>query len=195
MPLPPILPTLPSRSNHRSSATRPLWPSLLQGFQPRRRLIDLEQALVPVDGRRVILVQGEFDLPASALLAVPARRNNPSHSPPKVAAGPMLASMAKSPGPLCLLTTAHLIRKVAGTGHGPWIPRPGNRLPRIRRSSGPSKADFDNAPFRNDVLATVRYGKTHGCKTVPVIGSRFGGAVAGDASIQSVPGEMDRIDF
>lgn len=63
------------------------------------------------------------------------------------------------------------------------------------RSRGPGQADFDNAPFHNDVLAAVRYLKTHGVKTVAVVGASFGGGAAGDASIKSVPGEIDRIVF
>ena len=63
------------------------------------------------------------------------------------------------------------------------------------RSSGPGQADFDNAPFENDVLAAVRYLKTHGVKTVSVVGGSFGGGAAGDASIKSAPGEIDRIVF
>jgi len=62
-------------------------------------------------------------------------------------------------------------------------------------SSGPGQANFDNAPFANDVLAAVRYLKTHGVKTVSVVGGSFGGGAAGDASIKSVPGEIDRIVF
>ncbi len=62
-------------------------------------------------------------------------------------------------------------------------------------SSGPGQADFDSAPFENDVLAAVRYLKTHGAKTVSVVGGSFGGAAAGDASIKSVQGEIDRIVF
>jgi len=62
-------------------------------------------------------------------------------------------------------------------------------------SSGPGQADFDNAPFENDVLAAVRYLKTHGAKTVSVVGGSFGGGAAGDASIKSPPGEIDRIVF
>jgi pimeloyl-ACP methyl ester carboxylesterase len=62
-------------------------------------------------------------------------------------------------------------------------------------SSGPGQADFDNAPFENDVLAAVRYLKTHGAKTVSVVGGSFGGGAAGDASIKSAPGEIDRIVF
>ena len=62
-------------------------------------------------------------------------------------------------------------------------------------STGPGQADFDNAPFEKDVLAAVGYLKTHGAKTVSVVGGSFGGAAAGDASIQSAPGEIDRIVF
>ena len=62
-------------------------------------------------------------------------------------------------------------------------------------STGPGQADFDNAPFEKDVLAAVRYLKAHGVKTVSVVGGSFGGAAAGDASIKSAPGEIDRIVF
>jgi pimeloyl-ACP methyl ester carboxylesterase len=62
-------------------------------------------------------------------------------------------------------------------------------------SSGPGQADFDSAPFENDVLAAVRYLKGHGAKTVSVVGGSFGGGAAGDASIKSAPGEIDRIVF
>src|SRR5215469_1425460 len=62
-------------------------------------------------------------------------------------------------------------------------------------STGPGQADFDNAPFEKDVLAAVRYLKTHGAKVVSVVGGSFGGAAAGDASIKAAPGEIDRIVF
>ena len=62
-------------------------------------------------------------------------------------------------------------------------------------SSGPGQSDFDNAPFENDVLAAVRYLKAHGVRTVSVVGGSFGGAAAGDASIKSDPGEIDRVVF
>jgi len=62
-------------------------------------------------------------------------------------------------------------------------------------STGPGQADFDNAPFENDVIAAVRYLKAHGAKAVSVVGGSFGGAAAGDASIKSAPGEIDRIVF
>jgi len=62
-------------------------------------------------------------------------------------------------------------------------------------STGPGQADFDNAPFENDVLAAVRYLKTQGVKTVSIGGGSFGGSAAGDASIKSAPGEIDRMVF
>jgi pimeloyl-ACP methyl ester carboxylesterase len=62
-------------------------------------------------------------------------------------------------------------------------------------STGPGQAEFDNAPFENDVLAAVRYLKAQGAKTVSVVGGSFGGGAAGDASIKSVRGEIDRIIF
>jgi pimeloyl-ACP methyl ester carboxylesterase len=62
-------------------------------------------------------------------------------------------------------------------------------------SRGPGQADFDNAPFHNDVLAAVRYLKAHGAHSVSVVGGSFGGGAAGDASIESAPGEIDRIVF
>lgn len=62
-------------------------------------------------------------------------------------------------------------------------------------SVGPGQADFFKAPFENDVLAAVRYLKRHDAKTVSVVGGSFGGAAAGDASIKSTPGEIDRIVF
>lgn len=62
-------------------------------------------------------------------------------------------------------------------------------------STGPDQADFDNAHFENDVLAAVRYLKSDGAKTVSVVGGSFGGGAAGDASIESAPGEIDRVVF
>jgi pimeloyl-ACP methyl ester carboxylesterase len=62
-------------------------------------------------------------------------------------------------------------------------------------STGPDQSDFDNAPFENDVLASVCYLKTHGAQTVSIVGGSFGGGAAGDASIKSAPGEIERIVF
>ena len=62
-------------------------------------------------------------------------------------------------------------------------------------STGPGQDDFDHAPFDKDVLAAVRYLKAHGAKSVSVVGGSFGAAAAGDASIASPAGEIDRIVF
>ncbi|HEX5283464.1 MAG TPA: alpha/beta fold hydrolase [Bryocella sp.] len=62
-------------------------------------------------------------------------------------------------------------------------------------SKGPGQRDFWTAPFEKDVLAAVRYLKAHGAKTVSVVGGSFGGGAAGDASIKSAPGEIDRVVF
>ena len=62
-------------------------------------------------------------------------------------------------------------------------------------STAPGQTDFDDTPFENDVLAAVRYLKAHGARTVSVVGGSFGGAAAGDASIRSAPGEIDRVVF
>ena len=60
-------------------------------------------------------------------------------------------------------------------------------------SKGPGREDFDTAPFDKDVLSAVRYLKAHGAKKVSVVGGSFGGSAAGDASIKSARGEIDRI--
>jgi pimeloyl-ACP methyl ester carboxylesterase len=62
-------------------------------------------------------------------------------------------------------------------------------------STGPGQANFDSAPFENDVIAAVDYLKAHGANTVSVVGASFGGGAAGDASIKSPLGEIDRIVF
>jgi pimeloyl-ACP methyl ester carboxylesterase len=62
-------------------------------------------------------------------------------------------------------------------------------------STGPGEKNFDTAPFEQDVLAAVRYLKANGAQTVSVVGGSFGGAAAGDASIKSAPGEIDRVVF
>jgi pimeloyl-ACP methyl ester carboxylesterase len=62
-------------------------------------------------------------------------------------------------------------------------------------STGPDQANFDKAPFEKDVIAAVQYLKGHGAQSVSVVGGSFGGGAAGDASIQSPPGEIDRIVF
>jgi pimeloyl-ACP methyl ester carboxylesterase len=62
-------------------------------------------------------------------------------------------------------------------------------------STGPGQQDFDTAPFEKDVLSAVRYLKAHGATAISVMGGSFGGAAAGDASIKSQPGEIDRVVF
>ena len=62
-------------------------------------------------------------------------------------------------------------------------------------SKGPGQEDFFSAPFYKDVLAAVRYLKSKGAKKVSVVGGSYGGASAGDASIQGEPGEIDRVVF
>jgi pimeloyl-ACP methyl ester carboxylesterase len=62
-------------------------------------------------------------------------------------------------------------------------------------STCPGQKDFDGAPYEKDVLAAVRYLKAHGAKKVSVVGGSFGGGAAGDASIKSTPGEIDRVVF
>ena len=61
------------------------------------------------------------------------------------------------------------------------------------QSHGPGEADPSDAQLALDVLAAVRYLHRHGAKTVSIIGGSMGGAAAGDASITSRPGEIDRI--
>ncbi len=60
-------------------------------------------------------------------------------------------------------------------------------------STSPYQPDADDQHYENDVLAAVRYLKKHGARAVSVVGGSFGGAAAGDASIRSTPGEIDRI--
>jgi pimeloyl-ACP methyl ester carboxylesterase len=63
------------------------------------------------------------------------------------------------------------------------------------KSHGPGQADIFTAPLELDVLAAVRYLHSVGAKTVSIVGGSLGGGAAGDASIRSVPGEIDRIVF
>ena len=63
------------------------------------------------------------------------------------------------------------------------------------QSRGPGDSDPMNAPFHLDVLAAVRYLRKSGAKTVSVVGASMGGGAAGDASILSEPGEINRLVF
>jgi len=61
------------------------------------------------------------------------------------------------------------------------------------KSRGPGDSDPMSAPLYLDVLAAVRFLREHGAKSVFVVGGSMGGAAAGDASIASRPGEIDRV--
>ena len=62
-------------------------------------------------------------------------------------------------------------------------------------SKGPGDTQPMDAPLHLDVLAAVHYLRTNGAKTVSIVGGSMGGGAAGDASIASKPGEIDRIVF
>jgi pimeloyl-ACP methyl ester carboxylesterase len=61
------------------------------------------------------------------------------------------------------------------------------------KSRGPGQSDPMSAPLHLDVLAAVRYLRKTGAKSVSVVGGSMGGGAAGDASIASRPGEIDRV--
>ncbi len=63
------------------------------------------------------------------------------------------------------------------------------------QSRGPGDSDPMSAPLHLDVLAAVRYLRKNGAKTVSVVGGSMGGGAAGDASILSEPGEINRLVF
>ncbi|MGD0627966.1 MAG: alpha/beta fold hydrolase [Terracidiphilus sp.] len=63
------------------------------------------------------------------------------------------------------------------------------------KSTGPGQADPLSAPLHMDVSAAVRYLRTAGAKSVSIVGGSMGGSAAGDASIASKPGEIERIVF
>jgi pimeloyl-ACP methyl ester carboxylesterase len=61
------------------------------------------------------------------------------------------------------------------------------------KSHGPGDKDPMDARLDLDVLAAVHYLHANGAKTVSIVGGSMGGAAAGDASIASKPGEIDRV--
>jgi pimeloyl-ACP methyl ester carboxylesterase len=62
------------------------------------------------------------------------------------------------------------------------------------RGYGKSRSGtLGNDGYALDVLAAVRYLRGHGAKSVSVVGASFGGTAAAAASIQSKPGEIDRL--
>jgi pimeloyl-ACP methyl ester carboxylesterase len=63
------------------------------------------------------------------------------------------------------------------------------------KSRGPGQSDPLSAPLHLDVLAAVHYLQKTGAKSVSVVGASMGAGAAGDASIASRPGEIDRLVF
>jgi len=63
------------------------------------------------------------------------------------------------------------------------------------KSKGPGDSDPMDSPLYQDVLAAVRYLRKTCAKHVSVVGASMGGWAAGDASIASRPGEIDRLVF
>lgn len=63
------------------------------------------------------------------------------------------------------------------------------------KSTGPGQSDLMSSLHYLDVLAAVRYLRAGGAKTVSIVGGSLGGSAAGDASIASRPGEIDRLVF
>jgi pimeloyl-ACP methyl ester carboxylesterase len=61
------------------------------------------------------------------------------------------------------------------------------------KSRGPGDSDPLSAPLQRDVPTAVRYLHETGAKTVSVVGGSMEAAAAGDASIASQPGEIDRL--
>jgi alpha/beta superfamily hydrolase len=61
------------------------------------------------------------------------------------------------------------------------------------KSHGPGDSDPEDALLYSDVLAAVHYLRQNGARSVSVIGGSMGGSAAGDASIRSKPGEIDRL--
>ena len=60
------------------------------------------------------------------------------------------------------------------------------------KSRGPGDSAPMDAPLHLDVLASVRYLRKTGAKTVSVVGGSMGGGAGADACIAS-PGEIDRV--
>jgi pimeloyl-ACP methyl ester carboxylesterase len=63
------------------------------------------------------------------------------------------------------------------------------------KSKGPGDSNPMDAPLQLDVLAAVRYLRKTGAKSVSVVGASMGAWAAGDASIVSRTGEIDRLVF
>ena len=55
---------------------------------------------------------------------------------------------------------------------------------------GTQTADWKHYP---DVLSAVRYLRSHGVTSIAIVGASMGGDAAGDAVVESKPGEIDKI--
>lgn len=61
------------------------------------------------------------------------------------------------------------------------------------KSRGGAQAQASDNGVRFDVLAAIRFLRKSGAKTVSVVGASFGGGAAAEASIETEPGEIDRL--
>jgi pimeloyl-ACP methyl ester carboxylesterase len=61
------------------------------------------------------------------------------------------------------------------------------------QSRGGPRASESDPGYRFDVLASVRYLRRTGAKTVSVVGASFGGGAAAEAAVAAVPGEIDSL--
>lgn len=61
------------------------------------------------------------------------------------------------------------------------------------KSRGGPKTRPDDDGARFDVLAAIRYLRKTGAKSVSVVGASFGGGAAAEASVETAPGEIDRL--
>ena len=105
----------------------------------------------------------------------------------------------KASGLLCWLTAAASTKRVGRSRLRRWqrLAFACSRWTSADTASpkGPGDSQPMDAPLHLDVLAAVRYLRTNGAKTVSIVGGSMGGGAAGDASIASQPGEINRVVF
>jgi len=63
------------------------------------------------------------------------------------------------------------------------------------KSHGPGDSDPMDAPLHLDILAAAHFLRENGAKTISIVGGSMGGSAAGDASIASAPGGIERVVF
>lgn len=63
------------------------------------------------------------------------------------------------------------------------------------KSHGPGDSDPMDAPLHLDILAAARFLRENGARTISIVGGSMGGSAAGDASIASAPGAIERVVF